>query len=136
MMPLYYKSGYDHVATRVYEVQTKIYPEVPIIHRCYSLSVTGLLTLNIGFAWDGATWCPEWLVTQEASGPHDALCQMMREGLLDYVTCAPLVHGLLREMVVKRKGAFVGAIVYRVVTAARGGHPSHVNENPELCDPC
>lgn len=142
-MTIYFKSGYDHVTTRRYELQTGITPPVPITHRLYSLSALGLLAIEERFSWDGATWCPEWLVPQEASAPHDALTQMTAAGLLDYETCSPLVHGLLRDMVIQRWEPKVGKYaakaigwgVFKAVTKAKGGHPSHLHDNPELMDP-
>jgi len=95
----------------------------------------GMLTIEAGYAWDGATWCPEWLVPPEDSCVHDALCQAMRHGHLDYDMFAPQAHGLLRDTVAKRRGGFLAGIVHKAVVLARGGHPSNSDDNPELTDP-
>ena len=130
-----YKEGYLYQTTHADSWQTGIFPEKPIVHKYYSLDAQGLLTINEGFAWDGATSCPEWLVPPECSGPHDALCQMLRTDLLPYEVYAFWVHTLLRDMVKARRGSFVAWIVWKAVTLARGGHPSNNDDNPELTDP-
>lgn len=130
-----YKEGYLYQATDQVSRYTGIIPPAPIVNRYFSLDMDGLLTLYIGFAWDGATWCPEWLVPKENSAMHDALCQCLRLRLLDYDFYAPLVHGLLRTMQVERRGKAAAWLVYYAVTLARGGHPDNAEGNPERCDP-
>lgn len=130
-----YKEGYLYQTTKASSWQTVISPPEPIDHRYYSLTAQGLLTINEGFAWDGATSCPEWLVPPECSGPHDALCQMLRAGLLPYDLYASWVHGLLRDMVKARRGSLAAWVVFKAVTLARGGHPDNADDNPEKIDP-
>jgi hypothetical protein len=132
---IHYKEGYLYQTTRADSWQTAIYPQEPIINRYYSLSAQGPLTVNEGFAWDGATSCPEWLVPPECSGPHDALCQMLRTGALEYDLYASWVHGLLRDMVQARRGKIAAWLVFKAVTTARGGHPDNADDNPEKTDP-
>ena len=132
---IYYKEGYLYQTTRMWIYDTGIIPPKPVFLRYYTLNMEGRLVLDVGFAWDGATWCPEWLVTPEMSAPHDAFCQLMRANILPYDTYAPQVHGLLGKMVAERWGSFVGAGVRNAVTLAKGGHPSNADDNPELTDP-
>ncbi len=132
---IHYKEGYLYQTTRPSSWQTVIFPQKPITHRYYSLTAQGLLTINEGFAWDGATSCPEWLVPPECSAPHDALCQMMRTGAIPYDTYSSWVHGLLRDMVEDRRGSLAAWAVFNAVKLARGGHPDNADDNPEITDP-
>lgn len=132
---IYFKEGYRYQVTRPWNRQTAIFPQAPIVHRYYSLTAQGVLTINEGFAWDGATSCPEWLVPPECSGAHDALCQMLRADLLPYEVYAFWVHTLLRDMVKARRGALAAWVVFKAVTLARGGHPDNADDNPEKVDP-
>lgn len=130
-----YREGYLYQVSKLYRLPTPIIPPATILHEFFTLHVSGQLYIYDGYAWDGASWCPEWLVPPECSCPHDALCQMMRYGLLDYDTYAPQVHGLLMDMVMARRGKIVAGIVHKAVVMARGGYPSNSNDNPELADP-
>ena len=132
---IHYREGYLYVASRSELFDTGIIPPAPICTEFFSLYADGTLHIKSGYAWDGASWCPEWLVPPECSGPHDAFCQMARKGLLDYATYAPLFHGLLRDMVAKRRGGLLAGIVHKAVTLARGGYPDGLDDNPELTDP-
>ena len=132
---IYFRSGYLYQTSRPYLLKTGIVPPEPIAMEFFSLYSDGTLNIKAGYAYDGASWCPEVVVPPECSGPHDAFCQMMRHGLLDYDTYAPLVHGLLRDMVEARRGKLVAWVVWKAVTLARGGHPSNNDDNPEKHDP-
>ena len=132
---IYFRSGYLYQTSRNYKLQTSIMPPKTIHHEFFTLHASGELCIYAGYAWDGASSCPEWVVPPECSCPHDVFCQMMRHGLLDYDTYAPLVHGLLRDMVEARRGSFVAWVVWKAVTLARGGHPGNNDDNPELTDP-
>lgn len=132
---IHYKEGYRYQLTRDRIYVTGIIPPKAIYHKYYVLDSTGRLILLQGFAWDGATWCPEWLVTPGMSAPHDAFCQCMRLGLLPYDTYSPQVHGHLRTLVAKRRGSFLAGAVFHAVTLAKGGHPSNKDDNPEVTDP-
>lgn len=46
------------------------------------MDTSGLITLNRGYCWDGATWCPEFKTIRRGSLEHDALYQLMQLGLL------------------------------------------------------
>lgn len=132
---IYYREGYLYQTSRPYLLETGIIPSEPIVHEFFTLHTDGWLNIKSGFAWDGASSCPEWVVPPECSAPHDAFCQMMRHGFLDYDTYAPQVHGLLRDMVKARRGGIIAAIVHKAVVMARGGHPSNNDDNPERTDP-
>lgn len=132
---IHYREGYRYQLSRTEIIEAGIIPPEIIRHAFFILDTNGRLTMYQAYAWDGATWCPEWLVPPECSCPHDVLCQAMRHKLLDYDTYAPLVHGLLRDMVAKRRGKILAGIVHTFVVKARGGHPDNSDDNPELSDP-
>ena len=46
------------------------------------LLAIGKLTLGKWYAWDGATFCPDWDSIMQPSLIHDALCQLISEGFL------------------------------------------------------
>ncbi len=132
---LYFREGYLYQVSRPFFIETGIVPPEPIVREFFTLHADGWLNIKQGYAWDGATWAPEWLVPPDCSCTHDALCQMLRLRLLDYTIFAPMVHGLLGKMVAYRRGAIVGAVVRKAVTAAKGGHPDNTDDNPEVSDP-
>lgn len=132
---IHFREGYLYQVSQPYMLDTGIYPPEPIVTEFFSLYTDGMLNIKAGYAWDGATSCPEWLVPPECSGPHDAFCQMMRKGLLPYEAYSKYVHGLLRDMVAKRRGGFLAGIVHKAVVMARGGHPDNADDNPEKSDP-
>lgn len=132
---IYYREGYLYQTSRPYLIETGIIPSEPIVMEFFTLYRDGTLNIKQGYAWDGASWCPEWLVPPECSCPHDAFCQMTQLGLLDYAVYAPQFHELLRLMVADRWGGFLASIVHKAVTTFRGGHPDHSTDNPELSDP-
>ena len=132
---IHYREGYLYVASRSELFDTGIIPPAPICTEFFSLYADGTLNFKSGYAWDGASWCPEWLVPPECSGIHDAFCQMTRKGLLDYAIYAPQFHKLLRDMVAKRRGSFLAGIVHKAVVLAKGGYPDGKEDNPERTDP-
>ena len=46
------------------------------------LDIQGNLVIKKGYAWDGATLFPDLEVVKRGSLVHDALCQLLRSGLL------------------------------------------------------
>lgn len=132
---IYYREGYLYQTARPYVISTDVAPPATIDTEFFTLYANGVLLIKQGYAWDGASYCPEWLVPPEASCPHDAFCQLMRHGLLPYEVYSAKVHGLLRDMVAVRRGRFLAGIVHKAVTLARGGQPSNNDDNPEQTDP-
>ena len=78
LKPYKYKLTADH------RYPTGIVPEAACGNRFVLLSATGLLTMRDGYAWDGASG-PTLDTASFLRGAlvHDALYQLMREGLLD-----------------------------------------------------
>ncbi|RUM42953.1 MAG: hypothetical protein DSY80_06400 [Desulfocapsa sp.] len=80
---IHYKSGYKHQLAVTYEIQTEIYPtEHAEIRDFILLRPDGLLTVLKNYAWDGATAIIDTRYNLRASLVHDALYQLMREGVL------------------------------------------------------
>ena len=68
-----YKSGYNFVLTETYSLK------VPILESARHNHVNlenGVLTIEKGFAWNGATMCPD-RHRHRASLVHDALCHLL-----------------------------------------------------------
>lgn len=62
----------------------------------------GTLTLETGYAWDGATGVPDTPEIMEASAVHDALYQLMRLGLLDRERWFEYANQLLCTMCIEK----------------------------------
>ena len=78
-----YKSGYKYQLAKDYRVYIGIHPGKPIETKFISLSNDGYLTIRAGYAWDGSSWSIDNKKSMPASLVHDALYQLMRQGLLD-----------------------------------------------------
>ena len=63
-------------------VDVRIYPVNPIHNDYISLWSDGKLFIRKGYSWDGATGVPDLDCLMTSSLVHDALYQLMREGLL------------------------------------------------------
>ncbi len=79
-----YKSGYRYISQEA-EMRSVLLPDVQTQYVGIS---QGILVIAARYAWDGASFTPfKWLGTPKAwltpSLVHDALYQLIREGLLD-----------------------------------------------------
>lgn len=78
-----YRSGYKYQLATGYGVQTNIYSPEAILTEFITLSMNGLLFIKRGYAWDGASGPTiDTKSSMRGSLVHDALCQLMRLGLL------------------------------------------------------
>lgn len=96
MKTIKYKKGYKYQLVEDHEIQTPIIG-LTITDQWYSLSETGMLFLQSGYAWDGAsgpTFDSESSFTPSAE--HDAFCQMMRDGRLSYDQWQDIVNEFFR----------------------------------------
>jgi len=82
---------YDDIRAYKYRVKKTYQIAIPIFGfdiktEYFSLNVKGALTINGGYAWDGASGptVDHKKKTKRASCVHDVLYQMFRLGLLDY----------------------------------------------------
>ena len=78
-----YRKGYKYQLAETYSVYVKIKPEKNVLAEYVQLFTDGLLIIQKGYAWDGASG-PTWddKSNMRASLVHDALYQLMRLGLL------------------------------------------------------
>ena len=89
-----YKEGYKYQVVKHYYIQTDMIPVHHIRTLFLDLSKTGLLTINPGYAWNGASgptfdkgigWGKFKIKLTDTQVPtlvHDAFAQLMRMGLL------------------------------------------------------
>ena len=77
-----YKDGYKYQLKDTAVFYTSVCPENIINTPFIQLSLDGVMVVKRGYAWDGATFFPDfdWII--RGSMVHDALLQLMREGLL------------------------------------------------------
>jgi len=78
-----YRKGYKYQLAETYSVYVDIKPEKNVLAEYVQLFTDGLLIIQKGYAWDGASG-PTWddKSNMRASLVHDALYQLMRLELL------------------------------------------------------
>jgi hypothetical protein len=78
-----YRDGYKYQLDADYATDVGICPASLILTRFLMLEPSGLLTIRAGYAWDGASG-PTIDTSDSMRGSlvHDALYQLMREGLI------------------------------------------------------
>ena len=78
-----YMGGYKYQLKEDYSVEVNIRPSEDILSAFISLTTEGVLTVKKGYAWDGASGPTiDTKNSMRGSLVHDALYQLMREGLL------------------------------------------------------
>lgn len=78
-----YRGGYKYQLAEAYSVLTSIVPDQPIDHDYISLSAQGVIGIRQGYAWDGPSGpTVDTKTFMRGSLIHDALYQLMRDGLL------------------------------------------------------
>ena len=83
MNRIYYQDGSHYKLVRPYKVQTGITPPEDILGPFITLTKLGLLTLDVGFGWNGISGAVDTPSGMRASCAHDGLYRLMRLGLLD-----------------------------------------------------
>lgn len=85
-MNIEYKCGFKYQLSKDYTVDTHIYPKNNISSEFIELSTYGVLYIKSGYAWNGPNR-PALHTSNFMRGSlvHDALYQLMREGLLSPV---------------------------------------------------
>lgn len=79
-----YISGFKYKLVEDYSCQTNIFPMINIHTDYIDLTISGKLTIRSGFLWDGPSGpAIDTKNFMRGSLIHDALYQLMREGLLD-----------------------------------------------------
>lgn len=132
-----YRTGYKYQLAKTYAIQTPVQPPAKIETDFITLEPTGILTIAAGYAWDGASG-PTW-DTPAAMRPsliHDALYQLMREGLLPFDQWRLVADKLFRTLC-KEDGMWSprAAIWFAGVRLGGGWHPDDRNTNPVLRAP-
>jgi len=77
-----YKEGYKYQLSEPAQHKTKFRADKEIDTNYINLDTDGLLTVKKSFAWDGATYARDTPTIIRGSLIHDALCQLINEGLL------------------------------------------------------
>lgn len=77
-----YRLGYGYILDEDYSIYINVKPQFPIDTKYIKLSTDGLLTLKEGYSWDGATDAVDTNSIIRASLVHDALYQLMEDGIL------------------------------------------------------
>ncbi len=132
-----YKSGYKHQLVETYECQVLIMPGLTFDSRFISLSEEGLLTVKVGYAWDGPSGpVLDRKSTMRAALVHDALYQMMRQGALDAKKWREPADALFRQMCIEDGvWRWLAAVYYRALrrfgeSAASAYSMKEVHEAP------
>lgn len=96
-----YKDGFKYCIEGDYAADVGIFPDEDIRTKYVSLTKAGRLTIRDGFANDGPSGPTiDTKTGMRAAFEHDALCYLMREGLLPrtwYHACSDRFHKVLLE---------------------------------------
>lgn len=118
MKSIRYRAGYKYQLVEEYSVQIAICPEKSIETRWIMLTMSGLLTVMAGYAWDGPSGptinTPDFM---RGSLIHDALYQLMREGYLPLTRREDSDRELYRICEEDGMSNFRAWIVFRAVRA-------------------
>lgn len=87
MIEIRYKDYYKYQLTESYQYELDdLWPtrNDTIVAPYIMLSVTNVLVISKGYAWNGANFAWDTASIMRASLIHDALCQLIRKGILPY----------------------------------------------------
>lgn len=80
-----YAKGYKYQRRNAQTYQLSLRPPHPLRWHFVTLSAEGLLHIEYGYAWDGASGpCIDRDGNMDASCVHDALYELIRQGLLPF----------------------------------------------------
>jgi hypothetical protein len=120
-----YISGFKYQLAETYTLQTPIVGEV-VNNDYFTLEEDGILTVKKGYVWDGASG-PAF-DTKSSMRPsliHDAFCQAMRDGSLDYERWQDTVNEFFKQMCIEDGMWRVRANLWHsAVEFADAGNPS------------
>lgn len=111
-----YSKGYKYQLKETVVIQTALLPLVPcVIQGFILLNTDGKLYIYKGYAWDGVTHGIDFKFAMIASLVHDALFQLMQEGLLplSFVHLANLEFRKL--MIISNAPKFIAELYYQAV---------------------
>lgn len=110
-----YKSGYKYTLTQKVIINTDIKPKKDINTPYISLSRNGILIIHAGYSWDGATFAIDTKDFMRGSLAHDALYQLMGDGLLPFSYRKQADKLLVKLCKEDGMSSFRAAYVYRMV---------------------
>jgi hypothetical protein len=125
-----------------YDIKTDLKPLMSIrraLVKLLSLSPDGVLSIGKYYAWDGPSGPTiDTRNFMRGSLVHDALYQLMREGVLDYKVHRKRADEILRELCLEDgMCSFRAWYVYQGVHifAEKGAHPKKEHEPEIICVP-
>lgn len=134
---IHYRAGYKYQLSRPYSALTPIMPPNQIIHEFFTLDADGTLTIQSGYAWDGASGPAfDSASSMRPSLVHDCFCQMMAARELDYETYSPHVHALFKAMCIEDgMWGWRATLWHWGVIIGRGGDPDNIRDDAEQTAP-
>lgn len=102
MNTIRYLDGYKYQLVEDYLVTISICPTQAIKEKFIELDTAGILRVKAGYAWDGPSG--PTIDTKDfmrGSLVHDALYQLMRDGLLDERTYKDVADNILRSICIE-----------------------------------
>ncbi|MDD5338435.1 MAG: DUF1353 domain-containing protein [Dehalococcoidales bacterium] len=128
--------GWKYQLLDDYKIYVEIYPKTDIVNAYLHLTTGGQLTINAGYAWDGASGPTfDTPCTMRASLIHDVLYQMMRLGAIS-LSYRKYADTLLRDICIQdgmnkvRACLWYWAVRLFAGKAARPG----IQREPEVCE--
>ncbi|MHB9070468.1 MAG: hypothetical protein ACYC54_08860 [Sedimentisphaerales bacterium] len=106
------KKNYNYELAETISIQTGILGCNVEIPKFVRLTPDGILTVFAGYAWDGASGIPDSKITRTASLIHDALYQLIREGLLSREKYRIVADNIFRDICIARGGNKTIAGIY------------------------
>ena len=118
---------YKYLLLQQMSFNTRIHPEFQIEFPpgsvLVSLGANGKLVVDEGYAWNGATMCPDFETIMRGTLAHDALYQLMREGVLEK-TWREESDRLLREICIADGTSWI--LAWTIFLGVRAGGWSRV----------
>ena len=131
-----YKKGYKYQLVQTYRIMTGIKPDDDIQSYYLNLSKRGELTIRRGYAWDGPSGPTiDTKNFMRGSLVHDALYQLMRQGLLPGDWRHEADKELRRICLEDGMSRFRAWLVYRGVRLGASYAASPRNKKPVLTAP-
>ena len=128
---IHYRAGYKYQLDFTYSLKIPIYPPGDVACEFISLSKDGLLVITEGYAWDGASGPTiDTASSMRGSLVHDALYQLMRQGLLPHTWRAAADDVLFRLCVEDGMFHWRAWLWRKMVGEFADPASRHENDNP------
>jgi hypothetical protein len=96
---IFYRDGYKYQLAAEYSVPVPIKQDKGVVNEFITLTSIGILTIKDGYAWDGPSGPTiDTKNFMRGSLVHDALYQLMREGILDEDTWRETADNILHDI--------------------------------------